>query len=105
MLKKEIRVDEKTGIEKPMYFVHYLGWNDRYAFDVLSNLSSITTQLNSLICSRWDEWVDSTRLLKDNEANRKFQEEIKEETKRTKSKLLPELYIRSIVICTHFLHR
>lgn len=41
-------VELDTSKKSPLYFVHYKGWNNR-----------------------WDEWVDDSRLLELNAANRK----------------------------------
>jgi len=57
---KIIQVDNKDK-KKLLYFVHYQGWS-----------------------KKWDEWVDSSRLMKETEANRKYAEELKEQVKNKK---------------------
>jgi len=69
ILKKQTYENPGGDNPKQRYFVHYQGWNDR-----------------------WDEWVDSDRVLKFTEGNRKLQEDLRKEyqtllsTRRAKSK-------------------
>jgi len=54
--KVETRIDSSTGLKKYYYLIHYAGWNER-----------------------WDELVDSSRILKYTEESKKMQEDLKAE--------------------------
>eukprot|EP00127_Corallochytrium_limacisporum_P004801 Clim_evm2s180 gene=Clim_evmTU2s180 len=63
-LKAEVRPNKNRNNEKmAMYRVHYNKWS-----------------------TRWDEWVDNTRMLKDNDANRLKMKQLVEEHKRSATK-------------------
>jgi len=57
---KVLQVDSKNKAKK-QYYVHYQGWS-----------------------KKWDEWVESDRLLKDNPENRKHASELKDKVKAEK---------------------
>jgi len=57
---KVLQVDTKNKTKK-QYYVHYQGWS-----------------------KKWDEWVESDRLLKDNADNRKHASELKDKVKAEK---------------------
>jgi len=59
-------IKKETRGEQEMFLIHYQGWKDR-----------------------WDEWVDSSRIMKYNNENRKFAEDLKTEFKKLVSKVPP----------------
>jgi len=62
---KILQVEERqnhTKSTKFYYLIHYQGWNDS-----------------------WDEWVDSSRIMKNNEENKRIQEELKIEYRKLSS--------------------
>lgn len=80
VLKTQAAVgDEKntiTGKDGQHYFVHYKGWKTTC---VLLRLDGLSPQL----CGRWDEWVPTERLLKDNEVNRALQKSLQKNAPAT----------------------
>lgn len=63
VLKVDHKEDPVTHVRKPLFFLHYQGWNDR-----------------------WDEWVESNRILKYNDENKKIQEDLRNEHKKISTK-------------------
>ena len=63
VLKVDQKEDPVTHARKPVFFLHYQGWNDR-----------------------WDEWVETNRILKYSDDNKKVQEDLRNEHKKISTK-------------------
>jgi len=80
ILNLEERIDPTNpGAKKPYFFIHYVGWNDR-----------------------WDEWVDDSRLLKHNEENLAIQLKINENKvpnkKKRRKKILQVICLTTVLV-------